>query len=96
MCRTDQKKIYGVARNEAADIVCEVDAFPPPDSFKWSFNNTGEMFDMPQSGFRMHSLSASKLTYTPVKVNSILENNQLSINFKGSSIVLLLLYLVVF
>lgn len=68
MCRPDQKKVYGVARNEAAEILCEVDAFPPPESFKWSFNNTAETIDMPQSGFEKHSPKASKLTYTPFKV----------------------------
>ncbi|XP_030374861.1 uncharacterized protein LOC115624348 [Scaptodrosophila lebanonensis] len=67
ICRPDQKKIYGVARNEAAEIICEVDAFPPPENFKWSFNNTAETFDMPQSGFRPHSAQGSTLTYTPVK-----------------------------
>lgn len=70
ICRPDQKKIYGVARSEAAEIVCEVDAFPPPENFKWSFNNTAETFDMPQSGFRPHSAQGSTLTYTPVKVST--------------------------
>lgn len=68
ICRPHQKKIYGVARDEAADILCEVDAYPPPKNFKWSFNNTAETFDMPQSGFRAHSAQGSTLTYTPVKV----------------------------
>ncbi len=68
MCRPDQKRIYGVARNEAAEILCEVDAFPPPDVFKWSFNNTAEMIDMPSTDFVKQSLRASKLTYTPTKV----------------------------
>lgn len=71
MCRPDQKKIYGVARNEAAEILCEVDSFPPPESFKWSFNNTAETFDMPQNGFEKHSPKSSKLTYIPVKVRFI-------------------------
>uniref|UniRef100_A0A182TL75 Ig-like domain-containing protein n=1 Tax=Anopheles melas TaxID=34690 RepID=A0A182TL75_9DIPT len=61
------KKIYGVARNEAAEILCQVDAYPPPESFKWSFNNTAETIDMPQSGYRVHAEQASSLTYTPVK-----------------------------
>lgn len=69
ICKPDQKRVYGVARNEAADILCEVDAYPPPENFKWSFNNTAETFDMPQSGYRLHSDKASALTYTPVKVN---------------------------
>lgn len=68
MCRADQKRIYGVARNEMAKILCEVDSFPPPTSFKWSFNNTAETIDMPQNGFEKFSRTSSKLTYTPVKV----------------------------
>ncbi|XP_058446200.1 synaptogenesis protein syg-2 isoform X2 [Malaya genurostris] len=67
ICQPDQKKIYGVARNEAAEILCHVDAYPPPESFKWSFNNTAETIDMPQSGYRVHTEQASSLTYTPVK-----------------------------
>ncbi|XP_035783692.1 hemicentin-1-like [Anopheles albimanus] len=67
ICRPDQKKVYGVARNEAAEILCQVDAYPPPESFKWSFNNTAETIDMPQSGYRVHTEQASSLTYTPVK-----------------------------
>ncbi|XP_062564672.1 contactin-4 [Armigeres subalbatus] len=67
ICRPDQKKIYGVARNEAAEILCQVDAYPAPESFKWSFNNTAETIDMPQSGYRVHTEQASTLTYTPVK-----------------------------
>ncbi|XP_055546897.1 synaptogenesis protein syg-2 isoform X2 [Wyeomyia smithii] len=67
ICLPDQKKIYGVARNEAAEILCHVDAYPPPESFKWSFNNTAETIDMPQSGYRVHTEQASSLTYTPVK-----------------------------
>uniref|UniRef100_A0A182VQT9 Ig-like domain-containing protein n=1 Tax=Anopheles minimus TaxID=112268 RepID=A0A182VQT9_9DIPT len=66
ICRPDQKKIYGVARNEAAEILCQVDAYPPPESFKWSFNNTAETIDMPQSGYRVHAEQASSLTYTPL------------------------------
>jgi hypothetical protein len=68
ICHPEQKRIYGVARNEAVDISCKVDAFPPPESFKWSFNNTAETFDMPQSGYRIQSAQESTLTYTPVKV----------------------------
>ncbi|CAO1408851.1 unnamed protein product [Diamesa tonsa] len=67
ICRTEQKRIYGVARNEAAEILCEVDAYPPPEAFKWSFNNTAETFEMPQNDYRIHSSQASTLSYTPVK-----------------------------
>lgn len=69
ICRAEQKRIYGVGRNEAVRILCEVDSFPPPKSFKWTFNNTAETIDMPQNGFEKHTKSSSKLLYTPVKVS---------------------------
>ena len=71
ICRIEQKRIYGVARNEAAEILCEVDSYPPPDGFKWSFNNTAETFEMPQSDYRIHSSRASSLSYMPVKVRHL-------------------------
>lgn len=44
-----------------------MDSFPPPETFKWSFNNTAETFEMPQSEYKVHSSAASTLSYTPVK-----------------------------
>ncbi|XP_044729168.1 nephrin-like [Chrysoperla carnea] len=67
ICRSDQKRIYGVARHEQAQVLCEVESFPPPESFKWSFNNTAETIDVPQIRFKSTSvLSMSTLQYTPV------------------------------
>lgn len=40
VCKHNQKLTYGVARNENTEIVCEVDAYPAPDEFKWTFNRT--------------------------------------------------------
>jgi len=40
VCKHDQKLTYGVSRNENTEIVCEVDAYPAPDVFKWTFNRT--------------------------------------------------------
>jgi hypothetical protein len=64
--------VYGVARHENAHVVCEVEAYPPPDSFKWSFNNTAETIDVPQARYRTattnggSTTSQSMLTYTPM------------------------------
>ncbi|XP_050444073.1 nephrin-like isoform X2 [Adelges cooleyi] len=41
VCKNNQKLTYGVARNENTEILCEVDAYPAPDVFKWTFNRTG-------------------------------------------------------
>nr|CAD7393816.1 unnamed protein product [Timema cristinae] len=68
ICRPEQKRVYGVARHENAKVICEVEAFPPPDTFKWSFNNTAETIDVPQARYRSANPthSQSTLTYTPV------------------------------
>ena len=72
ICRPDQKRVYGVARHENAHVMCEVEAYPPPDSFKWSFNNTAETIDVPQARYKTSaapsgsSTSQSMLTYTPM------------------------------
>jgi len=72
ICRPDQKRVYGVARHENAHVMCEVEAYPPPDSFKWSFNNTAETIDVPQARYKTSaaasgsSMSQSMLTYTPM------------------------------
>lgn len=34
--------VYGLARNENAQISCEVDAYPSADAFSWTFNNSAE------------------------------------------------------
>lgn len=67
LCRIDQKRVYGVARHENAKVSCEVDSYPPPLTFKWSFNNTAETIDVPQTRYKSGSEhSRSLLTYTPV------------------------------
>lgn len=67
ICVPDQKRIYGVARHEDAKIVCKVEAYPPPDSFRWAFNNTEEMVDVPQARYKDSTRhTQSVLTYRPV------------------------------
>ncbi|KAK6635958.1 hypothetical protein RUM44_001213 [Polyplax serrata] len=66
LCRAEQKKIYGIARNEEAKILCEVDSYPPPLSFRWSFNNTAETFEVPQKKFRTGTRFLSTLMYKPI------------------------------
>ncbi|XP_011503617.1 PREDICTED: nephrin [Ceratosolen solmsi marchali] len=67
ICLSDQKRIYGVTRYEEAHIVCKVEAFPLPDSFRWTFNNTEEMSEVPQARYKDSTRHAeSILTYKPV------------------------------
>lgn len=50
-----------------AKVLCEVESYPPPDSFKWSFNNSAEAREVPQDRFRSGVRRfSSTLSYTPV------------------------------
>ncbi|XP_077524923.1 protein turtle homolog B-like isoform X3 [Amblyomma americanum] len=42
VCRGGQKMVYGVAKDEAAQVSCELEADPPDVSFQWRFNSSFE------------------------------------------------------
>lgn len=56
--------MYGVARDEEANVICDVHAYPPAERFKWSFNNTSETIDVPDALFKKNG-TRSVLTHTP-------------------------------
>jgi len=66
VCKSGQQNVHGVARQEAAKILCELDA-NPQDSihFTWKFNNTAEVIDIPASHFTMDRYR-STTSYTPM------------------------------
>ncbi|KAF7991967.1 hypothetical protein HCN44_010768 [Aphidius gifuensis] len=66
ICIPEQKRIYGVARLEDASVICRVEAYPPPNNFRWAFNHTGTLTDVPQSKFKNSTHTQSILTYKPV------------------------------
>ncbi|CAD1468889.1 unnamed protein product, partial [Heterotrigona itama] len=56
-----------MSRHEDARIVCSVEAYPSPDSFRWTFNNTEEMVDVPQARYKNSTRhSQSILIYRPI------------------------------
>ncbi|CAG9813047.1 unnamed protein product [Phaedon cochleariae] len=67
ICRYHQKRVYGVAKMEKAKVVCEVESYPPPDDFKWLFNNSAEATEVPAAKYKsgLHN-SMSILTYAPL------------------------------
>ncbi|XP_034250321.1 nephrin-like [Thrips palmi] len=75
VCVEGQKRVYGVARQERAEVLCQVAAYPPAESFRWSFNNTAETQDVPPArystapthvpGRGSATHSGSTLSYTP-------------------------------
>lgn len=45
-CSPNQPRVYGVAKQEQAQIKCIVDANPADVDFKWTFNNSAESIDV--------------------------------------------------
>ncbi|XP_063232164.1 nephrin-like [Bacillus rossius redtenbacheri] len=65
VCRPAQQKVYGVARQEMARVMCEVDANPPDVAFSWRFNNTAETVDI-QSSHIASDRTRSFASYVPM------------------------------
>ncbi|KAK8388847.1 hypothetical protein O3P69_020660 [Scylla paramamosain] len=64
VCRTGQKWVYGIARNEMVHVSCQVDAHPKHVSFSWKFNNSAQTTDISEAHITSN-LTLSTLTYTP-------------------------------
>ncbi|XP_067143539.1 neural cell adhesion molecule 2-like isoform X1 [Centruroides vittatus] len=62
VCKSDQKWLYGVARHEAVNVTCEIDADPLKVTFYWKFNNSAESLDI--STFSSDN-NLSTATYLP-------------------------------
>ncbi|XP_044744983.1 nephrin-like [Coccinella septempunctata] len=67
ICKANQPRVYGVARHELAKILCEVESHPPPNTFKWSFNNSAENIDiLPSRKLSSINRFISIVTYKPI------------------------------
>ncbi|XP_058059775.1 neural cell adhesion molecule 1 [Anopheles bellator] len=64
-CAPNQPRVYGVAKQENAEIRCVVDANPPDVEFKWTFNNSAESIDVQASHISRLGTS-SVVSYTPM------------------------------
>lgn len=50
-----------------AKVLCEVESYPPPEGFRWTFNNSAESREVPHTRFSFgHHNFSSVLSYTPV------------------------------
>nr|XP_023021733.1 hemicentin-1 [Leptinotarsa decemlineata] len=65
VCKPNQTRIYGVAKQERAQIVCQVEANPSDIQFKWTFNNSADSVDVAQN-YVMRSGTSSIVSYTPL------------------------------
>ncbi|XP_063905692.1 nephrin isoform X2 [Zophobas morio] len=64
-CKPNQTRIYGVAKQEQAQITCQVDANPSDIQFRWSFNNSADSVDVAQAHIS-RSGTSSVVSYTPM------------------------------
>ncbi|CAG0916163.1 unnamed protein product [Notodromas monacha] len=48
VCKENQQAIYGVALMEKVQISCQVEAEPAPQSFRWAFNISSEVLEVPE------------------------------------------------
>ncbi|XP_024935919.1 hemicentin-1 isoform X2 [Cephus cinctus] len=66
-------QVVGALKQETISLVCGVQAKPPPDTFHWTFNNSGELMNVPASRFTQikplrlltNHWHGSRLNYTP-------------------------------
>jgi len=64
-CKDDREELLGALKHETVALKCEVDANPPLVTFHWTFNNSGDLAEVPPSRFTSVG-SVSRLNYTPV------------------------------
>ncbi|PSN53391.1 hypothetical protein C0J52_03815 [Blattella germanica] len=64
-CKANQTRVHGVAKQEKANISCEVEANPPDVTFRWTFNNSAESLDVAAAHIA-RSGTSSVVSYTPM------------------------------
>ncbi|XP_034667123.1 neural cell adhesion molecule 1 isoform X1 [Drosophila subobscura] len=62
---SDRVILIGASKDETVEVICEIQADPPPRTFRWKFNNSGETLDVGSERFSVNG-SRSILKYTPV------------------------------
>ncbi|XP_049877569.1 nephrin-like [Pectinophora gossypiella] len=67
VCKTSNDGVvYGALKEETVLLDCSVDSSPPPTSFSWTFNSSGEQMELGSSLYTSSGYS-STLRYTPTK-----------------------------
>lgn len=64
VCRGEREELYGALKHETVSLRCEVESNPPPTTFQWTFNNSGDLNDVPAGRFTS-TVTVSHLNYTP-------------------------------
>lgn len=70
--------MYGVAKQENAQIKCIVDANPPEVDFKWTFNNSAESIDVAASHVSRHGELSNMFRNDLLCRSKILKSNPIT------------------
>lgn len=65
VCKDEREELYGALKQETVALRCEVDANPALVTFHWTFNNSGDLTEVPPGIFTNEG-TVSRLNYTPV------------------------------
>lgn len=66
LCQKKHLKIIGGILQEPTKVVCEVDAFPPPNTFEWTLNSSAGTTKIDSKSYTVNPKDGkSILTYTP-------------------------------
>ncbi|XP_050691470.1 nephrin-like [Eriocheir sinensis] len=63
LCTGKQSVYHGAARYEQVNIPCQVESYPEPDAFRWTFNNSGESIEISEEHVLVEG-SRSTVSYT--------------------------------
>ncbi|CAL4082879.1 unnamed protein product, partial [Meganyctiphanes norvegica] len=64
VCAGGQKRLYGSDKHQPVNVTCTVEANPEANRFRWAFNTTNEMYDIPDN--KTHSkIGHSLVAHTP-------------------------------
>ncbi|XP_063586991.1 nephrin-like [Penaeus indicus] len=65
LCRGGQKIVYGAGKHEEVNVTCNVEAHPEPFRYRWAFNSSSEVEDIPVSRTWVVGKGLSQASYTP-------------------------------
>ncbi|XP_066943140.1 contactin-4-like [Macrobrachium rosenbergii] len=65
LCRSGQKIVYGAGKEEELNITCSIEAHPEPTHYRWAFNTSSEVMDLPSDRIWVVGKGRSQASYTP-------------------------------
>ncbi|KAF2365499.1 Immunoglobulin-like domain [Trinorchestia longiramus] len=65
VCRVFESEVQVAGRLDSLNVSCEVDAFPPPTSFRWAFNTSTEIVSIDSGKMEAVGGDLRNVLYTP-------------------------------